>query len=120
MECKREASKTSSTTPACPRRNPRCRSSFRLRSAPPLWRSEEFPPADVPGFVQCEDHATQQNTSGDCPFPLLTYFPLHAYSKLWTFICVGPERGPRPWGGSKWHLVSSPRGHCYSDSALDC
>src|SRR5271170_1118117 len=89
-ECQTEASRTSSTTPACPRHNPQYRSSFRPRSAPPRCRSEEFLPKDVLGFVQCEDRVTQKNTSGDCPSPLLTYFLLHAYSNLWTFICVGP------------------------------
>src|ERR1017187_6018962 len=92
MECPMEVSRTFSTTPACPRRNRQYRSSFQLRSAPPLWRSEESLPADVPGFARCEDRATQQNISGDCPFPLLTYFRLPAYSNLWTFICVGPGR----------------------------
>ncbi len=61
-------------------------------SVPPQWQSEESLPADVPGSVRSEDRVTQQNTSGDCPFPLLTYFLLHAYSKLGTFICVGPAR----------------------------
>jgi hypothetical protein len=30
---------------------------------------------------------------GDCPSPLFTYFLIHAYSKLRTFICLGPGRG---------------------------
>jgi len=33
-----------------------------------------------PGFVRCADRATQQNTSGDCPSPLLTYFVPRAYA----------------------------------------
>src|ERR1039458_6729915 len=87
-ECPREASRTFSATPACPRRNRQCRSSFRLRSEPPLWRSEESLPEDVPGSAPPAGPLTQQNTSGDCPSPLLTHFLIDAYSKLWAFICV--------------------------------
>ena len=52
----------------------------------PAWRSEESLPADVPGSVPRKGRATQQNTSGDCPSPLLTQLSRLAYSKLWSYL----------------------------------
>src|ERR1035437_6888228 len=54
------------------------------------WRSEEFLHANAPGFVPREDRATQQNTSGDSPCPLLTYSLLPAYIFFWSFGGLGP------------------------------